>query len=65
MNSLEFKLLQQLLKREVKQGPMSGQNIRGLYMMIRQAAEAEFYEDNIPTLNAFLQEQFEGSLIRE
>lgn len=32
-----------------------------LYRMVRESAVAEFAEDNAPTLNAFLSEQFEAT----
>jgi hypothetical protein len=39
----------------VKQGPHE-RNIREYYNILREAATAEFTEDNLPTLNDFLTE---------
>lgn len=56
MNRLEKWFLKRLLKREVKQGYT--QNITELYRLVHEACEAEFTEDNAPTINAFLYECF-------
>lgn len=59
MTRFERWFLKRLLRREVWQGPGHDQRIAGLYGLIREACEKEFFEDNAPTLSAFLAECFE------
>lgn len=54
MNAAESNFLKLMLKREVRQGFSHQANIIELYKMIREAAEAEFNEDNEATLRSFL-----------
>lgn len=58
MNIFERWFLTRIIKREVRQGYDHAQRIEGLYRLIYDAAKAEFYEDNAPTLTAFLVERF-------
>ncbi len=62
MNNLEQWLLRGILARQVRAGRDHDQRIQQLYIMIREAAEQEFTEDNIPTLNDSLVEWFLKSL---
>ena len=59
MNKFEKWFINRILKREVKQSSVHAKNISNLYGMIREVCESEFTEDNDPTLNSFLKEQFE------
>ena len=59
MTRLERWLLRRLLAREVRQGAQHHLRIIGLYREVRLAAMHEFREDPVPSLNAFLREQFE------
>ena len=59
MNQFEKWLVNNIIKREVVQGHNHARNIEELYLMIRVACEAEFTEDNVPTMDAFLLERFE------
>ena len=61
MTNFEKWFIKRVLKREVVQSHTHAQNIKNLYCMIREAVENEFAEDNIPTTNAFLKEQFEAT----
>jgi hypothetical protein len=62
MRKLEQYLLRSIFRNRVRQGYDHQRNIAELYAMIREAAEAEFTEDNVPTLNSLLSELFEQSL---
>ena len=62
MTSIESWFLNRLLKREVTQGYRHQNNIRNLYRLIYGAAKEEFCEDNNPTLEDFLTEQYEEAL---
>lgn len=62
MNKFEKWFINRILKREVKQSSVHAKNISNLYGMIRGACENEFTEDNIVTLNSFLEERFKVSL---
>lgn len=62
MTDLERYFLERLFRKQVKQGIDHNVRIRELYTMIRLAAEEEFTEDNIDTLNEFLTRQFNNSL---
>lgn len=65
MNTVERYFVKQLMEREVTQGYDHTKNIRDLFRMICRAAREEFTEDNKPTLDAFLREQFESALADE
>lgn len=54
MNQCEKFVMRRILKKEVRQGFDHNKRIEELYAMIREAAEAEFKEDNAATLNEFL-----------
>lgn len=62
MTDLEQCFMRRILAREVRAGRDHDQRITQLYVMIREAAEKEFTEDNIPTLNDSLVEWFLKSL---
>jgi len=59
MNSFEKWFIKRVIANEVVQSPVHAKNVVNLYNMIREACENEFTEDNIPTMNAFLKEQFD------
>jgi hypothetical protein len=62
MNKFERWFLNRVFQKQVRQGYKHQENITELYTMIREVAEKEFSEDNVPTLNSFLTERFELSL---
>jgi hypothetical protein len=62
MNKFERWFLKRIIAREVTQGFSHVDRITDLYRMIRVACEHEFYEDNLPTMNANLTYWFEDSL---
>lgn len=62
MNKFERWFMKRIIRQQVRQGPDHPKNITELYQMIRVAAEDEFYEDNVVTLNSCLTEWFEKSL---
>jgi hypothetical protein len=62
MNKFEEWFLRRVIRKEVRQGFDHAQKITNLYTMIRVAAEQEFYEDNVVTMNSYLTEWFEKSL---
>ena len=49
-------LLRRICRKLVEQGPEHAVRIREYYRILREAAEAEFTEDNAPTMTAFLRE---------
>lgn len=59
MSKLKYWILKKIIRSEIIQGECHDKKITGLYQMIRDAAEEEFTEDNIPTMNSFLQECFD------
>ena len=59
MTKFEKWFIKRVIRKEVKQSAVHALNIRSLYSMIREACNSEFTEDNDPTLNSFLKEQFE------
>jgi len=61
VNILEKWLMRRIIMREVKQGYCHKLRVRMMYAQIREACEAEFTEDNAPTLDAFLLELFEST----
>ena len=61
MNKLETWFFKRILKQEVRQDYDHDVRITKMYQMIRDAARAEFTEDNEPTLDAFLRECFEAA----
>lgn len=60
MSKLDLFIARWLIRRIVTQDEIHRQRITQLYATIREAAQREFYEDNDATLNAFLQECFDG-----
>ena len=57
MTRLEEWFLKRIIAKEVKHGNHA-ERIAHLFDLIYQACKKEFVEDNAPTLNAFLLEQF-------
>ena len=49
-------ILRMICERLVEQGPMHQKRITAYYRIMREAARKEFYEDDRPTLEAFLAE---------
>ena len=62
MTKFEQWFLRRVIRKEVRRGYDHDLRITQLYTAIREAAEQEFTEDNVPTLNDFLTEQFNHSL---
>ena len=62
MTKFEEWFLRRVIRKEVRQGYDHAQKITNLYTMIRIAAEQEFTEDNMVTMNSYLTEWFEKSL---
>lgn len=62
MTKFEQWFLRRVIRKEVRQDYDHPQRITQLYTMIREASEQEFTEDNVPTLNDFLNERFNLSL---
>lgn len=63
MTRLEQWWLQQLLRRELRQGYSHLQNATALYALIREAWRDEFTEENEPTSSAALEECFEKTQV--
>ncbi len=63
MKPLYKLVLQHICKHLVKQGYTTNKDITEYYRIIRMAAQEEFTEDNKPTLDAYLLECFQDSLI--
>ena len=63
MKALELWIVRRYLRKQVIQGYDHHVRIAGLYQLIRDAAEAEFTEDNAPTLSSFLAECFESTQV--
>ena len=59
MNKLEHWFMKRIISKMVIQSPHHDARISYLYEMIYEACRKEFYEDNTPTLEAFLQECFD------
>ena len=62
MTRFEKWFIKRVIEREVMQGYDHDKKITNLYRMINHACRTEFCEDNKPTLDSFLTEQFEKSL---
>ena len=62
MNWFERWFLKRLCKKLVIQGPAHRRNIIEYYSIMQEAAKKEFYEDNKPTLDSFLEECHKESL---
>jgi hypothetical protein len=62
MNKFEIWFLKRIFKKAVQQDYDHAARISGLYQMIRDAARAEFTEDNDPTLDSFLRECFDRNV---
>lgn len=58
----EEKRFRTLVRDQLRQGPTTDRRIQRLYAIIREEAHSEFYEDNMPTLDEFLKEQFDKTL---
>lgn len=54
-------MLRGILRKVVRQDGYQEQKITQLYAQIREAVEQEYYEDNKPTIDSFLTEQFNRS----
>ena len=55
-------LLRRICRGLVKQAHLHKRRITAYYRIMREAARAEFTEDNDPTLDAFLRECFEDAI---
>ena len=55
MNKFEMWMLRRILGKIVMQGGQK-KKITRLYGLILEAAKSEYYEDNKPTLRAFMEE---------
>lgn len=62
MSIFEKWIVRRIFKQQVAQGYDHNKRITKLYIMIREAVEKEFDEDNKPTRDAYLTELFEKSL---
>ena len=62
MNRFKQWMLKQILADVVRQDGNQEQKLTELYAQIRTAAEKEYYEDNVYTIDSFLKEQFNRSL---
>lgn len=62
MTKFELWFFKRIAKQEVRQGYQHAGRISEMYQIIRDAARAEFTEDNDPTLNSFLRDCFENHL---
>ena len=58
MTKFDSWILTRIFKKQVTQGGHA-KNIQELYTMIRDAAAKEFYEDNHPAIDEYLQEWFD------
>jgi len=61
MNKIEKWFFKRVIARDVIQGYSHAKNIEALYLMVREACESEFTEDNAPTMDVFLRERFEAT----
>jgi len=61
INRLERWLLRRIFRQIVQQGAYHADNIAEVYHLLHQACRREFCEDNAPTLDSFLLEQFQRS----
>lgn len=59
INDLTELALRMICRKLVKQGRYHRDNIQKYYQIMYEVAQAEFTEDNKPTLDAFLQECFD------
>lgn len=55
-------ILKQMCKKLVRQGPSHTNNIKEYYRRIIDAARIEFREDNIDTLNSFMEGIFKETI---
>ena len=62
MSWFEMWILRRLARKAVKQGHQ--ERIVAFYKTLTEAAEREYTEDNVPTLNSFLVENHQKSLIQ-
>lgn len=56
LTKFERYILKRICRRLVRQGWYHKRRITEYYKIMREAAQAEFTEDNRPTLNSFLRE---------
>lgn len=56
---LELWFLRRFLRKHISQSRDHDQRIQAIYFLVRERAEEAFPEDNAPTLDEFLCEQFE------
>jgi hypothetical protein len=61
INSFEHWMIKNIISKMVRQDYHHSDRISYLYEMIYDACRREFYEDNTPTLEAFLQECFDDA----
>lgn len=61
LTKFQIWLLKLIFRSAVVQGYFHQDNIKKIYKLLREAANAEFTEDNDATLNEFMREQFESS----
>ncbi len=54
MSPFTLWLFRKLVRDNITQGPHHQSNLEQMYRIIQEEAQREFYEDNAPTLNGFL-----------
>ncbi len=64
MNSFERWFIKRVIAKEVRQGHHDAR-VEGLYGLIREAATAEFTEDNAATIDAYLSDRFRAKRITD
>jgi len=64
LSKFEVWALRKIFAKAVVQGLSHKANIRQIFRLVNEAAIDEFTEDNTPTLDSYLREQFEASLER-
>jgi len=58
MTTFERWFIRRVFARDFVQGHDHARNIERVYGLVREVCEDEFTEDNAPTIDAFLSEQF-------
>lgn len=61
MNWFERWFLKAIIAKQVRQGYSHSANITELYSLIRDACLTEFYEDNVVTVDTYLQDRFKAA----
>ena len=61
MTRFERWFVKRVLRKEFVQGPEHAKNISAVYALVREVCVEEFFEDNLPTMDAFLRERFEAT----